>query len=387
MTVGIHLNFPFDEEVFNYSWKNTPDLFLDNILASGAVERDSQIARLIANGSNSYVVPYYNNLGGDEQLYDGATDFTYDSITGGHYKGVVYGRMKAWDAISFIKDFNSGADPMGQIVKGVATYWQKKRQERLVKLLETIFNINDTDFANHTLDIATATETVGEENIVGATTIGDAIVKANGDNASGYSLAIMHSKVAQDLANLQLLEFSKYTDERGITRRLPIANINGMTVIVNDGVPVSASPKTYGETSDTDIVAGKTYYTRTGSDPNYTYTPVADPKKAELNSYYEVTAYYPKEYTTFILGNGAIKFEEAPVAIPVEMARNAEKAGGKDMIYTRVRETFAPYGFSFTADVSTAPNIAVPDSILLNSANWERHIDAKAVMMARVISN
>lgn len=338
MTVGRYLDFPFDKEVFNYSWKNTPDLFLDNIIASGAVQRDSEISRLIANGSNSYVVPYYNGIGGTEQLYDGATDFTYDSITGGHYKGVVYGRMKAWDAISFIKDFNSGADPMGQIVKGVAGYWQKKRQERLISLLETVFNITDTEFANHTLDIASATTDVGEGNIVGATTIGDAIVKANGDNSNGYSLAIIHSKVAQDLANLQLLEFSKYTDASGITRRLPIGTINGMTVIVNDGVPV--------EDSD----AGN-------------------------------------KYTTFILGNGAIKFEDAPVDIPVEMARNAEKAGGKDMIYTRLRETFAPYGFSFTEDVSVDANIAVPDTILLDPANWERHIDAKAVMMARVVSN
>ena len=383
MTVGRYLDFPFDKEVFNYSWKNTPDLFLDNILASGAVERDSEIARLIANGSNSYVVPYYNNLGGDEQLYDGVTDFTYDSITGGHYKGVVYGRMKAWDAISFIKDFNSGADPMGQIVKGVATYWQKKRQERLVKLLETIFNITDTDFANHTLDIASETGTVGEENIIGATTIGDAIVKANGDNASGYSLAIMHSKVAQDLANLQLLEFSKYTDERGITRRLPIANINGMTVIVNDGVPVDKKIS-YALTDDETLDDDKTYYTKHATKDEY--TAVAEPDEDNIATYYEKTD-LPDEYTTFILGNGAIKFEDAPVAIPVEMARNAEKAGGKDMIYTRVRETFAPYGFSFTADVSAAANIAVPDSILLDPENWERHIDAKAVMMARVISN
>ena len=383
MTVGRYLDFPFDKEVFNYSWKNTPDLFLDNILASGAVQRDSEIARLIANGSNSYVVPYYNNLGGDEQLYDGVTDFTYDSITGGHYKGVVYGRMKAWDAISFIKDFNSGADPMGQIVQGVATYWQKKRQERLVKLLETIFNITDTDFANHTLDIATATGTVGEENIIGATTIGDAIVKANGDNANGYSLAIMHSKVAQDLANLQLLEFSKYTDERGITRRLPIANINGMTVIVNDGVPVDEKIS-YALTDDNELDEDKTYYTKHPTKDEY--IKVTEPDEDNIETYYEQLD-PADEYTTFILGNGAIKFEEAPVDIPVEMARNAEKAGGKDMIYTRLRETFAPYGFSFTADVSTAQNIAVPDSILLDPENWERHIDAKAVMMARVISN
>ena len=336
---GTYLNFPFDEEVFNYSWKTTPDLFMDNILASGAVERDSEISRLISNGSNAYVVPFYNNLGGDEQLYDGVTDFTYDTISGGTYKGVVYGRMKAWDAVSFIKDFNSGADPMGQIVKGVANYWQKKRQERFVKLLDTIFNIEgDVDFAKHTTDISSEDLTVGEENIMGATTIYDAIVKSNGDNATGYSLAVMHSKVAQDLANLQLLEFSKYTDSRGITRQLPIAQANGMTVIINDGVPVDDS----------------------GDNP---------------------------EYTTFVLGNGDIKYEDAPVDIPVEMDRDPEKAGGKDMIYTRLRETFAPYGFSFTKDVSGSADIAVPDSIFLNPANWERHIDAKAVMMTRIISN
>lgn len=381
MTVGRYLDFPFDKEVFNYSWKNTPDLFLDNIIASGAVQRDSEISRLIANGSNAYVVPYYNNIGGTEQLYDGATDFTYDSITGGHYKGVVYGRMKAWDAVSFIKDFNSGADPMGQIVQGVAGYWQKKRQERLVKLLETIFNITDTDFANHTLDIATATGTVGEANIVGATTIGDAIVKANGDNANGYSLAIMHSKVAQDLANLQLLAFSKYTDERGITRRLPIGTINGMTVIVNDGVPVDEKIS-YAKTEDAQLDDSKTYYTVTAG----VYKAVAEPDVDDIATYYEQSD-ASDEYTTFILGNGAIRFEDAPVDIPVEMARNAEKAGGKDMIYTRLRETFAPYGFSFTKDVSTSANIAVPDTILLDPTNWERHIDAKAVMMARVISN
>jgi len=384
MSVGTYLNFPFDKEVFNYSWKTTPDLFMDNVLRSGAVQRDSEIARLIANGSNTYVVPYYNNLGGDEQLYDGVTDFSYDSLTGGHYKGVVYGRMKAWDAVSFIKDFNSGADPMQQIVNGVATYWQKKRQERLIKLLDTIFKITgDADFATHTTDISSETSTVTEDNIMGATTIGDAIVKANGDNADGYSLAIMHSKVAQDLANLQLLEFSKYTDASGITRRLPIGTINGMTVIVNDGVPVDKKIS-YALTEDLTLDNDKTYYTKHPTKDEY--TKVTEPDVDGIATYYEQTD-LPDAYTTFILGNGAIKFEDAPVDIPVEMDRNPEKAGGKDMIYTRVRETFAPYGFSFKKDVSSAALIAVPDSELLLPANWERKIDAKAVMMTRIITN
>ena len=40
-------------------------------------------------------------------------------------------------------------------------------------------------------------------------------------------------------------------------------------------------------TSDTSIVTGKTYYTRTGTAPNYTYSAVATPSAASLSTYYE----------------------------------------------------------------------------------------------------
>ena len=112
-----------------------------------------------------------------------------------------------------------------------------------------------------------------------------------------------------------------------------------MTIIVNDNVPVADSAEATGE----------------------------------------------KEYTTFVLGQGAMRYAQAPVDIPSEMDRNPEKAGGKDMIYTRVRECFAPYGFSFKGDVET--DVSIPDSVLLDSASWERKMPEKAIMMARVITN
>lgn len=49
--------------------------------------------------------------------------------------------------------------------------------------------------------------------------------------------------------------------------------------------PTSAS--TYVLTSDTSIVTDKVYYTRSGSDPNYTYTAVAEPAVANIGTYYE----------------------------------------------------------------------------------------------------
>jgi hypothetical protein len=50
------------------------------------------------------------------------------------------------------------------------------------------------------------------------------------------------------------------------------------------------SGATYALTEDEAIVSGKTYYTRTGTDPNYVYTPVASPVVADIATYYELTS-------------------------------------------------------------------------------------------------
>lgn len=337
---GTNLSFPYDSEIFNYSWKNTPDLVLTTMINSGAVVRDSEIAQMISNGSNFFTVPFYDVLTGTEDVYNGVNNFTGASLTGGSYSGVVYGRMSKWSAKSFIKDFNSGADPMAQIVNGVAQFWIKARQTRLIAILTAVFGITgDADWTLHKTSLATTTSSATDANRIGVTSISDATIKANGDNAGQYSLAIMHSVVANRLANLQLLEYSKYTDPSGITRNLPIATINGLTVIVNDGVPVADSGSASGE----------------------------------------------KEYTTYILGQGAIRYAEAPVDIPSEMDRDPNTNGGVDMIYTRIRECIAPYGFSFKGNVTS--DVGVPDNVLTASASWERKMPAKSIFMARLITN
>ena len=50
------------------------------------------------------------------------------------------------------------------------------------------------------------------------------------------------------------------------------------------------SGATYALTSDAAIVTGKTYYTRSGTSPNYVYTPVSSPVAGSLNTYYEMTS-------------------------------------------------------------------------------------------------
>lgn len=65
----------------------------------------------------------------------------------------------------------------------------------------------------------------------------------------------------------------------------------GSTIIPIEVIPNVdlADANVYTLTSDTDITAGKTYYTRTGSG-TYVYSAVETPAKASLSTYYEVTA-------------------------------------------------------------------------------------------------
>ena len=313
---GTFLGYPFDEEIFLMNWRAAQDPTRTAMIDSGAVQRNAEIARMIANGSNLYTIPFYNVLGGDDDNYDGATDMTVTDPTGGSQTGVVYGRMHAWRDKDFIRDFNSGANPMQQISSQVAKYWNKKRQNRLIGIMNGIFGITGNDaWSLHTTNIAFAASsgTAGEANMVGEASAAEAVQKAVGDNAGIFSMAIMHSKVALNLAKQNLLQFRKYTDAAGIERTINIADWNGYTVIIDDGVPVATNAK--------DTAA--------------------------------------KDYTTYLFGTGAIQFAEAPVDTPVETSRTVLTNGGYNILATRLRETLHPNGFSYTLPKSGGVNVAL----------------------------
>lgn len=55
------------------------------------------------------------------------------------------------------------------------------------------------------------------------------------------------------------------------------------------GVADSTDGTTYKASTDTSVVSGKTYYTRSGSSPNYTYTAVASPTgNPSTSNYFEI---------------------------------------------------------------------------------------------------
>lgn len=72
----------------------------------------------------------------------------------------------------------------------------------------------------------------------------------------------------------------------GITENTPKTIMLGAGTI-HEGLEFT--PNAYELTSDTDITAGKTYYTRSGSAGSYTYTKVTSPTKSDISTYYEAT--------------------------------------------------------------------------------------------------
>ena len=331
--------------LFLLNWQNEPDPTLTALYDSGAVQANATIQGLIANGGDFYTIPYYSVLTGTVLNYDGATDITAVSPTGKSQNGIVYGRAAAWAENQFVRDYNSGADPMRQITSQTAKFWAKERQKILLSILAGVFGVTgNANWTKHTLDICTTggagSASVTDANKVGASTAAELIQQAVGDNSGIFSVAVMHSAVALNLAKIEQLTFRTQTDANGMQRQLRIADWNGLTVIVDDGVPVEESTDSTGA----------------------------------------------MEYTTYLLGTGAIQRADAPVTLPVETSRDAMTDGGTNYLITRIRETMHPNGFSFKKPGS-GYTASPTDAQLSAAANWSIIADPKTIAMAKLVSN
>ncbi len=340
---GTIFGLPFDEELFMQMWSEVPDPVRTAIIDSGVMVHDGNIQSMVQNDGNLYTIPFYNTLSGDPLNYDGTTDNTPTEIDGTYQSGIVYGRMKSWMARDFAAEL-SGGDPMGHIVATQARYWHKQRQKTLIDILNGVFGVTGSKGNakkwqdNNTIDLSSSSTPY----MIGATDINNAITQAAGDNKSEYSMAIMHSNVAKTLENLDLLEFRKYTDPNGIQRTLNLADINGLTVIIDDGVPA--------ETAGGGEGSGKAL----------------------------------TKYTTYLLGRGVLRQADAKLEHAVETSRNPEKYGGVDILYTKMRETIHPNGFTWKG----ASTIKSPEPEQLAAAsNWDIVFDPKSIAMARLITN
>ena len=392
----------FNDKAFGTYMSAVPNVKLNKLRESRAIVGDKRLRETFVNNTQTgtvyAVIPYFGILGGTPQNYDGVQNLTPEK-TDTYEQGVfTFGRMNGWTEADFSYDVTGGVDFMANVRNQITNYWNEQDQGVQLAILKGLFSISDTGsgaikaanaefVTKHTHDITNGT---GEAALMGATTLNTAIQKACGDHKNLFRLVFCHSVVATGLENLKLLAYLKYTDAQGIERNLEMGTWNGRLVVIEDSMPTEERPLTYKKTTDTALVEGKAYYTRSGSSSNYVYTLVAEPDVVNIGSYYEVDTTYTA-FTTYALGEGAISWEDVGAKVPYEMVRDAKLHGGEDTLISRKRKAVSVAGMSYLK-ASQATN-SPTDAELMNGINWSlvnngdgKTISHKAVPIARIIS-
>ena len=181
-----------------------------------------------------------------------------------------------------------------------------------------------------------------------------------------------------------MLEYMKYTDAQGIERPMALATLNGRLVLVDDTMPAEQVDAVYAKSTDTQVVEGKTYYTKSHT---VVASPTGNPSESD---YYELVSEAYTEYTTYVFGQGAIEYTNCGTKTPSEMDRDPKKNGGESTLYSRQRKVFAPYGISFKNTGIISPTAEQ----LEDGNNWEiawnnsssdsRYFPLKAINIARI---
>ena len=308
----------FNPQAFKYRADRIPRTRLNEMRKSRVLTGNPDIRAVFTtqDGTGYARIAMRGLLDGDAVNYDGKTDITATSTKTFEQGVVVVGRAKAWVEKDFSHDITGGIDFMDNVAQQVAEYWQDVDQDTLLAILKGIFSMTSTKGAEfvkkHTFEVDGPME---------ATTLNSATAQACGDRKKKFSMIFMHSVVSTNLENLNLLTALKYTDKEGVTRDLTLYTWNGKLVIVDDGMPT---------------------------------------EQAEDGS---------TVYTSYVLGEGTINYEDIGAKVPYEMARDPKTNGGQDTLYTRQRKVFSPKGISYEKKVQAS--LSPTDAELANGANWD----------------
>lgn len=352
----------WNDAVFQKYLKKVPNLKENSLLKNGVLETNQSLkARLVDGvGGNTLIEPITGLLDGDYVNYDGSTNITTSERGTFQQKKIVVGRAKGWDEKDFSTEL-TGVNWMEGVAGEVGEYWQGVDMETILAILKGIFSMTSTQgkaFAEK--------HTYTEDGKIGVTTINNAGTKAFGDKKNKFiSMAFMHSTVAGTLENLQILDYLKYTDPKGVQSNIEIAQVGNKIVIVDDEMPVESG-----------------YYTSTaGEDGALKVIASGSPQAGEiLLSTVKASDFYPsnvaadsyvvagERYTTYLLGKGAIEYCDCGAKVPSEVARDAAEKGGIDKLYTRQRKLYAPKWISWEG----ASSIISPTKEQLETgSNWD----------------
>ena len=345
----------FNELVFRRYLTTIENPRVNRLIKAGIFVIDPALNGVLPDGvgGNFMQENFVGRLAGSDVLYDGSTNITANTL--GTYKRglVVIGKARAFKEKDFTMSI-TGKDFMSNVAEQLVEYQDQKHQDVMLLILKGLF-----DKSNGVLKDKIVEKSLSS---LSATDIIDGL-KLQGDMSGNIRAVAMHSAVLAELKKANLVQNVKFIEASGIQRDLGIYTWDGRDVIEDDTV---APVETFNASADTEVKAGKVYYTRSGTAGHYVYTKVASPTgNPSTSSYYERTLAYP----VYLLGRDAFTWQPLDVKVPVEMWRQPLDNGGETYLINRERYILAPYGVGFKS--SAMSGLAPTDAELATASSWE----------------
>lgn len=181
----------------------------------------------INNGGITINLPFFQDLTGDDNIWDDADDITLNNIAMAQDTAVILAREKAWGATDFAAHM-SGTDPSQVIADLVGDWWSRAYQTILIK---TVTGAMGAVTAN-ILDISAlsgAAAYIDGESFIDAT-------QKLGDRSTELTTIAMHSATEAWLRKNDLI-----ADIRDSDGQLVMSTFQNRRVIIDDSMPKSGS--------------------------------------------------------------------------------------------------------------------------------------------------
>ncbi len=195
------------------------------LFTSGLVQEDNRVAVGTRAGGETVHMPFWNDLEGDAEEISDQRDLTVGKLSTGQdiaaaqYLGKAFGHN---DLVGLL----AGDDPAGAVAGGVAKFWERNMQKRIIGSLNGVFA--SATMASNLLDISAG---AGSAAVIDKMSFADAQFKL-GDQFGSLSAVAMHTHTYAKLYKDDLLDTIKPSEGA------PYTTYQGKRVFIDDTLPV-----------------------------------------------------------------------------------------------------------------------------------------------------
>ncbi|MFW6368583.1 MAG: major capsid protein [Spirochaetota bacterium] len=299
----------------------------------GIMERNAQLDSLLSGGGETFNLPFWQDLSGDDEVPSETSDATINKIGTGKQIARRLLRLKAWGANDLAAAL-AGTDPIEAIGQRVTQYWDSRMQDVLVSTARGVIEDNESnDDGDLVLDISTEDgDNADSSNLISASDTIKAVLRM-GDRFDEIQGIAVHSAVYQTMLENDLIDYIR--DSEG---RLVMRQFLGLTVVVDDRLP-----RIDGDTSG-------------------------------------------YKYHNYLFKGGAFAYGESSSGIEnTEVDRDPKPGMGVDQLFTRRQFAIHPAGFAWQE--SSVSGVAPTNSELEDGSNWDRVFEKKNAGVVALISN